>query len=1255
MADLNEYTPAFFERTLVGPRPEFNEVVAAGIDYDFAPIVDTVRNRYLFADQRDPNYKALDDIEGYEIYAADLALAKNSQHMAALKKAIDESISRRQTLSEATIGSQLVAGMFNPINLVALPFGGPVVGIGRSAVRVGGGTVAIQLGLEATNQEFDPIRTYEESAMNVVTAGLFGAGTGAVFGGLKVRAYNRTKDALTAEFDAIRRIENLGGLTREDIANTAPRNERGFGELDDQTINENVARLNREADQLEADAEAGALGNNVRERASELRAEAQKYSNELGLRSLEDMRVDLKDPYNIAPSLFTDSPLFKMVSTPMKRALQSKYPSAVKEKFVQSFGDSGITLVLNSIGLPSPQSVFQRTAVSNGRWVVAHDQLIKLWASDTSAAQITPLDLNLVEVGRRVQRKENTYRNWLKSVNEKRIKNQADMTESELKAVSVINKYFADAEKRLEEVGLIGTEKGMKNRISAMGKELELLRNEFAGIETQTTAKAQREQAILRGRIKQLEARVQEETDQLSALAEFNVNPEREDVFFPRFWDQGAIRKNRNEFADILYKWYEQNPRVFDYDAQARRYVEKELSTAPAAIQERVDQTIARILNEADPTNVDTIAFGHGRSKHFRHRQVDIPNKMVTKFMVTDPLAAMKTYAARIEPRYEYAKAFGKDIDGVLLDMERAMIRDGASDVEINKMRRDYLHMYDRVAGAIIRSPDSWDQKIGFALREFASFSYMGSAGLAALPDFGRIVMEYDLENVMRGIQGIADRNTVNLTVDEVRIAGEAIDILKGSAHMRMVEDLSNNVDANDLLSTARNAFYVVNGLAPLTTIAKQLAGVIDAHTIIDYSVKLTRGELDDQSRTWLARYGIGPEEAARIARAPWQRSNNGLIYANTEAWADNIFIPEIEGRRVNIIEMNDDGTPVGKQRGDRYIPAFYDPKTNTIRFDREYIEGVQFNEQAWLNPKVEGVDALPDIFKTPKQWSNFVMLHEIMHTRMSAESLGFDRAIPAQKAAYENRINQMALEEYRAQQTLNEETVLNFRSALNSGVLNTIMSGTPADKPIITDGVAYIPMRVARQFGMKEDARYRGYARVENGLLGLPFQFYSYTLANVNKTVGALAHGQVKNRMIGVATMMGLAYMSLKLRTRDYVWEDMSWQDRFARSFDMSGVMALYSDIFYTSMHTSLALGGPNITGGLLSPKFPQQPSMLDAVTGIAGAGPSWLADTASGIYQFADGEYGEGAKQIVRNAPFARLWFLKSDVNQITHAWAN
>lgn len=1249
------YNPAIFERDIPAAQPSLGETIEAQIGYRINPAIEYFQQGFRHGALRQPGYEPLQNIEGYEQYASTLVRALSPEHMADMKATINDSISRRETLADATIGNQLVAGLFDPINLFALPFGGPVTSVARSALRAGVSVAAVEAAYEvAVMQPFDPVQSAQESALNVLTAGLFG---GAIGGAISIPAarsalaYQRTTESLTQQFQVMRRIENLDGLSGSDIASARPRAERGFDDLNDDQISSRVTELETRAKSLEDEADDGALGDSLRTQAEELRGEARPLRNELGLRALESDGIDLADPYRIMPSWFTESVLFQAVSTPFKRALQSTYPSAVKEAFVRSFSDSGTALSLNAMGIRTPQSVYQRTAVANGRWVAANDQMVKLWAADTGAAEITRLDINVTDITRRALRRDDTYRNWLRNLNEKRIKKIEDLTENEIKAIGVINNYFKDAEARLEDVGLIGTRRGIQNRVSQLEAEISSLEARLARAERGTTQRSTQEADMVRGRINRLRLNLDNERLTLDSFDDVSLTNESEDVFFPRFWDSSSIQKNKDQFASILYNWYQQNPRVYVMNETTGRYELKELSTEPNAIRERVDQTIANILGEADPTNVDTIGFGYGRSRHFRHRQVDIPNSLVTDFIITDPLAAMKTYAARIEPRYEYAKQFGKDVDGVLLDLEADMLRNGASPDEINRMRRDYMHLYDRVAGAVIRDPSSLSQKAAFVLREAASFSYMGSAGLAALPDFGRIVMEYDMDNIVRGVQALMDKNMVDIAVDEVRKSGEAIDLLKGTAHMRMVEDLSNNVDANDLLSSARNVFYTLNGLGPMTGIAKQLAGIVDAHTIIDYSIKLGRGELDDQSRTWLARYGIGAEEAAKIARAPWQKTSNGLYLANTESWADNIFVPEIEGKRVNIIEINDDGTPVGKTRNGRYIPAFYDPRSNTIRFDRDYIEGPMFNEQAWLNPKMEGVNALPDIFKTPKQWSNFVMLHEIMHTRFRAEDLG----LKPKSAEYENRINEMALEEYRSQQTVNRETVDTFRSALNSGVLNVIMSGTPADKPIITDGVVYIPMRVARQFGMKEDSRYRGYARIENGFLGLPFQFYSYTLANVNKTVAALATGQAKHRAIGVATMMGLAYLSLKLRTPDFVWEDMSVQDKFARSFDMSGVMALYSDLFYTSMHTSLALGGPNITAGILSPKFPQDPSMLDAVTGVAGAGPSWLADTASGVYAFANGDYAGGGKTVARNLPFARLWFWKDEMNQITHAWAN
>ena len=1247
------YNPAIYERDIPAERPGLLDTIDAQIGYRIIPAIETMQQGFRHGALRQPGYMPLDNIEGYEQYASTLVRALNPEHMADMKATINDSIRRREILADATIGNQLLAGIFDPINLVALPLGGPVTTtIGRSALRAGVSVAAVEAAYEvAIMQTFDPVQTAQESALNVLTSGLFGGAIGGAIAIPSARAavaHQRTRDVLDQQLQIMRRIENLDGLTASDISSARPRAERGYIDLNDDQLSARISELETQARKLEDDGGPDGLGDQLRVQADELRGEARQLRNELGLRALENDGIDLADPYRIMPSWFTESVLFKAVSTPFKRALQSTYPSAVKEAFVRSFSDSGTALALNAMGARTPQSVHQRTAIANGRWVAAHDQMVKLWAADTGTTATTRLDINFTDLTRRASFSSNTYREWLRNLNEKRIKKIEDLTENEIKAIGVINNYFKDAERRLEDVGLIGTRKGIQNKIRLLEDEISTLEARLARAERGTSDRSRQEADMTRGRLNKLRSNLDNERMTLDSFKGESITNESDDVFFPRFWDSAAIRKRRDEFAQILYNWYQQNPRVYVMNEKTGRYEIKQLSTEPKAIRERVDQTIANILNETDPTNVDNIGFGYGRSKHFRHRQVDIPNSLVTDFMITDPLAAMKTYAARIEPRYEYAKQFGKDVDGVLFDLETEMMRNNASPDEINRMRRDYLHLYDRVAGAVIRDPSSLSQRVAFVLREAASFSYMGSAGFAALPDFGRIIAEYDMANVVRGVQALMDQNMVNMTVDEIRLAGEAIDILKGTAHMRMVEDLSNNIDANDLLSSARNAFYILNGLAPMTGLAKQLAGVVDAHTIIDYSIKLGRGELDDQGRVWLARYGIDGEQAKQIANAPWRQSSNGLYLANTEEWLDNFTFPQTDAR---IVTINEDGTPVGKMKNGKYKAAYYSPKKNTIFADIEYIER-QFDAKPWTNPTMEGVEPLPaDAFKTPKAFSNFVMLHEIMHTKVRPESLGMKSGTPE----YENAINRLAMEEHLKQTQINQETVDTFRSALNSGVLNTIMAGTPADKPIITDGVVYIPMRVASQFGMKEDPRYRGYARIENGFLGLPFQFYSYTLANVNKTVAALATGQVKNRTIGIATMMGLAYLSLKLRTPDFVWEEMSVQDKFARSFDMSGVMALYSDLFYTSMHTSLALGGPNITAGILAPKFPQDPSMLDAVTGIAGAGPSWLADTASGIYAFANGDYAGGGKTVARNLPFARLWFWKDEVNQITRAWAN
>ena len=212
---------------------------------------------------------------------------------------------------------------------------------------------------------------------------------------------------------------------------------------------------------------------------------------------------------------------------------------------------------------------------------------------------------------------------------------------------------------------------------------------------------------------------------------------------------------------------------------------------------------------------------------------------------------------------------------------------------------------------------------------------------------------------------------------------------------------------------------------------------------------------------------------------------------------------------------------------------------------------------------------------------------------------------------------------------------------------------GTPADKPNIVDGIVYIPMRVAKRFGMKEDHKYRGYARIENGLLGLPFQFYSYSFAAANKITAAFAQDQVKNRGAAIVDSLSMGYLAMQLKTPDHVMDRMSYSDLLARSIDHSGLLAMYSDFYYRALHASVALNGPDIGMGVVNPKFPVRKGIVDPLLDIAGAGPSWAFDIGSGVTDFVNGKTSEGSKQLVRSFPGARLWFWKDEMNQLTNAF--
>ena len=229
------------------------------------------------------------------------------------------------------------------------------------------------------------------------------------------------------------------------------------------------------------------------------------------------------------------------------------------------------------------------------------------------------------------------------------------------------------------------------------------------------------------------------------------------------------------------------------------------------------------------------------------------------------------------------------------------------------------------------------------------------------------------------------------------------------------------------------------------------------------------------------------------------------------------------------------------------------------------------------------------------------------------------------------------------------------FQNALRSGVMNRIIMGTPADKPLAMSGKTYLPMSLAKSFGLKEDKLVRGYAELEHPFLALPFTFYTYTVGALNKVTTNYAQGAVRgtNMAFHSAVAMFFGYNIVKFRTPEFAWNEMDIEDKMLRAFDFSGLAAFHSDMFYRSLEMGMAFDIENPTP--FEPKFKEDPDAMGGVVSIFGAPADYSYGFIKVLQDFARGEYGEGTEQAVKQIPFIFNLFLKPHTNKLKNALGN
>ena len=1095
----------------VKPRsPSFGQVISAQFGYNYDPIHEYLYNEYVVGTEHDPNYNALEDLEGYELYSQHLLSAQNANHMASLKRGIDDNIRRREIIGEAGLGYNLMAGFFDPVNLLALPLGGPTVGIGRSMVRVGAGVGLTQVGQEALRAPFDPLNTKEEVFNNIAMA----TAGGAVFGGLfsiPITRKGKMMAKLMKDMDEAKAASK--GISVESITPD--------GKV---TVSKKV------------DKNKQIVSRETNEPVAHVGSDSQLRNNQTG-EIIEDtsknkkITFDITNPFGMARSWYTDSWMYKGITTPMKRVLQNEnLPDFVKFSFVKLAGDSGVKLNLHKYGIAIDPSVYQKSKIREGEWVSVYDQLVKLYTKETDQKILNPggFDYNLTNNRHFIQ--------WLEDLELKRIQNIKSKSTVARKAQSLLTEFWETWRVRLDSEGLLGGKNYLQIAIQ------------------RTKTRIETKQKIADAYIRQnksvdkVNAQIKKLKDELQNYENRLAKGESESgMYLPRYWSLSKISRNRNVLVDIIAKYYLDNPLAegFINKKTGKELTEKELKllNSEESVRQRAEATVKAIENKGDLFDIeaqDLVAnnmfdgFIEVSSKHIKQRNLDIPTYLVADFIEMNPISVMKAYTGKIAPHYEWSKQFGRGgLEKTLSDIEDAIINAGLSQKTVQRVHKDFVSLYDRVMKTVVKEPHALNQKIRRVLNDYATLNFLGSAGFSTLPDYAKIIMEHELGTVFKTLSGLFKDQRVSLSKSEARIAGEALEILMGDTHLRFSDDMINNPFGDGFyakgMDKVKQGFFFLNGLAPLTNIAKRLDAIMRGHTIIDYALKAKKNSATQFQKEWLARNNITQKMIDEISdKAGWQntkKDNTGLYLPNSETWL------------------------------------------------------------------AKGVS---------------------------------------------------------------QETLDGFRSSMNSGISNTILMGTPADKPIAVDGVFYVPYNIGRLFGMKQDNRVQGYSRIENGLLALPFQFLSYSFAASNKITASFAQGTLTNPIIGMFAAMGLGYMSLEIKYAmyPYILDEMSWRDKFARAFDASGLMALHSDLAYSVLNNATALGYVNDENFGISPKYKVPTEGAERTLDVAGQwiGPAGglVGDIGLGLFQLHHGNYAEGTETLINTAPGRSLWFIKGLVGE-------
>ena len=899
---------------------------------------------------------------------------------------------------------------------------------------------------------------------------------------------------------------------------------------------------------------------------------------------------------------WTNSIFYRALPTPVKAVMGkgSLATKNVKLRFMRLVNDGGVLFKLQQLEKSFGTSVLQESGALAGKWGNTYNRIHEIWGEVSPQGNYEIADMQISNTIARIQKfrgKENlTFEDFGEHITDLYIHNKTPVTDAEKKAVQIFKEFWEEWDRMLNEVGLLGQTESLITRKLSTETKVGELENTFNDIVTSNR--------------NFLETRISEKT---SVLEPLEVTFKQKGLTKKQLTLRDNLRSELDELSTALEASYKITdiPTAIKY-LDNLRFTTKQ-KDALTNINKHLDEMKDRINNlnaYLDGTAVDKGLRENFFPRYF-NRQMILANRaefeqiLVNEFTKKptvwgyDPKT--KRYVETLLDTSEDAvrRRASNTVDNILDTIDDEGFNDGYFGMGRSK---HLMHRSLNVPNSALSKFMVTDLKqVMIAYNEKMAPKYAFAKAFRTENNLPATIDDIIFTNTkeMRG-DGVPQKEINRINKEFVG----AYNRIVGRVHTKP-DTLSTNVAI--WLQKATQWTYL--GGAGIAAVADF------ANIFLDHEMKtLFKGLVS-----------LAGDNSIKLQRKELQKAGDGF---------------ELIGGSYHMKFMeNLSSNPFRTGLVDKIDNAFY--KFNLL------------GQMTLLAKNFEGMFRTHSLIEMAQKNARGDKLSKFEKQFLARYNIDSKMSKRIAKQPIQTTKNGFILANTDA--WTDEGALETFRTALRSGVMNRVIMGTAADKPLMMSGKTYMPMSIAKSFGLKEDKLVKGYAELEHPFLALPFTFYTYTVGALNKVTTNYAQGGVRgaNMAIHSAVAMFFGYNIVKFRTPDYAWDQMDIEDKMLRAFDFSGLMPFHSDMFYRSLETGMAFNIENPTP--FQPKFKEDPDALAGVVSIFGAPADYSYGFVKTLQDFARGEYGEGTEQAVKQIPLIWNMFLKPYTNKLKKGLGN